>query len=280
MAVPKAVQKQADEAKRIQQEIIDKRSKPSDVTDPPAIVEPPDDWEKRYKGMQKTFDKTVTGLRDDNEGLNSRNAELEAKLEEAQIKEPAVQEPVFSEEEIKEYGEDFLKMVARVGASRTASPEGEIAGKLDSLNNRFDGLEKNQFKTAEDKFFAELDRVVPSWEDINKRDGFKNWLAEDMPLTGRQRQSFLDEAHARLDAPAAIGFFTAWLGGSTETHDLDTVPAPHELVVGEVDTDIITQQDIKNFYEELKLGKWKGREDEARQNELKIFKAQRENRIK
>jgi len=280
MALPKAVQKQAEEAKKIQEKLNgSEQLAPVDpVTSQPAPA--PDDWEKRYKGMQRTHDKTVSGLRDENEGLNTKVEELEALLEKANTA-PAAQEPVFSEAEIEEYGQDFLDMVSRIAATKNDSPDSNVAKELNELKTKFDGIAEKQFRTVEDKFFDELDTAVPNWEDINEQDDFKNWLAEEMPLTGQERQKFLENAHKRFDSKAVISFFNAWLSVSGKGYMPDSITVPSELGnENPNDIGIITKRDIDIFYEELKLGKWKGREKEARQNELKIFAAQKAGMIR
>jgi hypothetical protein len=102
-----------------------------------------------------------------------------------------------------------------------------------------------------------------------------------MPLTNQQRQKFLSKAHEQLDATTVIGFFTAWKGESGAGYTPRTVTTPSVLDDEEVvDNDIYRGSDIKRFYDEKTKGMWKGREEEARQIELKIFKAQKEGRVR
>jgi hypothetical protein len=285
MALPRGVQEQADKANAIQAQLSGQPVEPV-VTD--SVPTPGDkgeqDWEKRYKGMQKSHAKAVGELRDDNERLTADNEEIKLLLDKAQSSEPAVQVPTFTEAEVKEYGQDFLDMVVRVASTINAGrSQDDIAQELAELKDQFGAISQVQKRSAEDRFYDELEAAVPKWEQINELDAFKAWLKETMPLTSSERQRFLDAAHKRFDAKTVISFFTTWLGESgMQSYMPDTVSAPSGMpeVEGGKETFIVTQAEIGNFYDELKMGKWKGREEEARQNELKINRAIKEHRVR
>ena len=290
MALPRGVQKQADEAAAIQAQLSGQPA-PAAIetvvtpTSPAAPVES-SDWEKRYKGMQKSHEKTlgeVSGLREENERLTSEVADIKALLEKAQTPEPAALEPTFSDAEVKEYGQDFLDVIVRVAKTiNTGDASESIAKELAELKGQFGNVVQHQVKTEEDRFYAALEATVPDWEAINESDEFKAWLKEIMPLTSSERQRFLETAHKRFDAQTVIGFFTAWKSESGVSYMPDTTTANNNMpeIEGGAETFIVTQAEIANFYDEMKKGMWKGREEEARQNELKINRAIQQGRVR
>ena len=296
MSIPRAVRKQAREAERLQQQVVDQDDQEKGVNPP---VPPPDpsvepqppapapvDWEKRWKGLKASHDETVTELRSQNENLTSELAELRSLVEKTTQTTPAAQEtPLFTEEEKEKFGEDFLSLVERVAGNATAGTgTEEIAQELKELKDGFTQIQETQVKTSEERFFDSLDELVPDWESINEQDGFKDWLKEEMPLTGIERQHFLNIARNNFDARRAAEIFSSWKGGAD-------LPQPSLDTVGNANSDIPTRDtgqdthvfsaaEIADFYDQKRRGKWNGREQEARQHEERIFKAQQEGRVR
>jgi hypothetical protein len=287
MALPASVQRQADEAAGIQQAIIEAKD-PTNEGKKPAVAAPvrqppdgdPENWEGRFKGLQQTHQTTVEEmkeLRGNYDRLQTTVDELKAAPAPAPVV-AAASEPEFTDAEVKEYGKDFLEMVARVAKSGGANSS--VKKELAEVKSTLDGMADQQHQTAEDKFYAVLDKAMPDWEAVNAHPEFKAWMATTIPLTNQQRQKFLENAHKRLDAEAVLEFFVAWKGESGGTYIPPGSSAPSQLVDDVVDESIYRAADIKLFYDEKARGKWKGREAEARQIELKIFKAQKENRVR
>lgn len=283
MAIPREVQKQADQAKAAQAQFRGDPAEPAKPDADPPSDEEQVDWEKRFKGLKKAHDTEITELRNAKDSLEGKIAQLEELLEKAKTVEPAAQEPIFTPEEVEEYGEDFLKMVQRA-AERIAKPNGseDVASQLKELREQFNGIVQHQVRSEKEMFYDALDKAVPDWEQINEDKGFHAWLAEEMPLTGKERQVFLVDAQEKLDADAVIRFFTAWKGESgKQSYFPDTRTNSNELGDTDAsDTEIYTQKQIEGFYRDKKLGRYRGKEDEARQIELKIFRAQKEGRVR
>lgn len=282
MTIPREVKKQAEEANAIQAQLAGKPPEGLNGEANPKPDDPSDtDWEKRFKNLKKSHDETIPELRETIEKLQADNAELKALMEKAAPASPAVQEdPQFTPEEIEEYGEDFLNMVTRVARSM-AGGNADVVKELNTLKDQFNGIVQSQVRSEEDKFYDALEQAVPNWETINDDENFHAWLAEEMPMTGRQRQFFLAEAQKKLDAPAVISFFTAWKGQSGGVSYLpDSLPSGSNQELESEDIPFLTRAEVKKFYEDKKLGRYKGREDEAREIEKKIFRAQNAGRIR
>lgn len=282
MGVPREVKRQADEANAIQAHLTGKPPQEglNGGSDPQPDNEPVD-WEKRFKNLKKSHDETIPELRETIDKLQADNVELKALIDKATPDTPAVQaDPQFTPEEIEEYGEDFLNMVTRVAKSIAGGGQ-DVVTELKELKNQFNGITQNLVKSEEEKFYDALDKAVPDWETINDDDEFHSWLAEEMPMTGRQRQYFLAEAQKKFNAPKVIEFFTAWKGQSGKVSYLpDSHPSGSNEELREEEIPFFTKAEVKKFYEDKKLGRYKNREDEARQIEMKIFRAQNAGRIR
>jgi hypothetical protein len=291
MALPRAVREQAENAEKIQQQLNANRNGSQEVIDPqpPGKQTPPDldqvDWEHRWKTLKVSHDNTVTELRDENRLMSGQIDELKTLVERAASKSPAAQEVEFTPEEVDEYGEDFLNMVKRVAASMTGGQDdSKVAEELRELKGQFGELVNHQAKSKEDHFYDELEVTVPDWEKVNENQQFKDWLAEEMPNTGQERQKFLATAQQRFDAKTVISIFNSWKGEvGLPTYFPDTITTVEGDVVidqGNQDTTIFTGAEIAQFYDDRRRGRFKGREEEGRQLEARIFQAQKENRVR
>lgn len=284
MGLPRGVQKQAEQAN---QAIQASRGEPPAMgpkPDDPAPPTPePVDWEKRFKNMKRSHDETVSELRNQNEDLADKVEKLTALLEKAETKEPAAQEPVFTEAEVEEYGQGFLDMVTRVAKSAASgASSGEIANELKELKGQFNNIVQSQVRSKEERFYDELTQAVPNWEAINEDEKFHDWLKDEMPMTSQERQVFLAQAQKRFDARTVINFFTQWQQEqSGESVLLNTTTTTNEYLGDRSEAaEIWTSSDIEAFYKDKKLGKFRGREDEARQIEMRIFRAQNQGRVR
>lgn len=289
MALPKRVQEQAEQAKKaiegMRRAPPEEGAKPQEQA-PPANADqgqPETDWEKRFKNMKRSHDETVSELRSQNEQLSGQVEKLTALIEKSKTEEPAAQAPVFTPEEVEEYGQGFLDMVTRVAKSASSNASsGDIANELKELKGQFNNIVQNQVRTEEEKFYDELERAVPNWEAINEDERFHAWLAEEMPMTGNQRQHFLSQAQQRFDASTVKSFFVQWQREQSGESVLPDTKTTTNEYVGErgKETEIWTAADIDAFYKDKTLGRFRGREDEARQIEMRIFRAQNEGRVR
>jgi hypothetical protein len=118
------------------------------------------------------------------------------------------------------------------------------------------------------------------------------------PLTGITRQVYLEDAQRALDARRVSQFFRTWLEAngqaavaqtngqrkpSAAASELERQVAPgRSKNPGAPNSNkgkVYTPQDITNFFNDVKQGRYKGKEQERDRIERDIFAAQRENRI-
>lgn len=218
---------------------------------------------------------------------------------------PAPQAPaparVVTDKDVEEYGEsiDVMKRVS----TEVLHPFMDRIGQLESALQQMQAtvvpqvtaVSQRQQVSAEQQFWTDLSTYVPNWQEINGNESFQNWLLEADPLTGNNRQAYLENAQQSLDAYRVSAFFRTWLESSGQAYVAQTPqsgPTTNELerqvAPGRTRGSAAPQgsqqrmystADIKKFYDDVRTGKYKGRDQDRARTERDIFSAQREGRI-
>ena len=335
MAAPKSVKKQVEEAKRLQEALNqppeeptpEPEEKPNETKglegkpgedpeagqnpekDPPKVAAeaPTDqetDWEKRFKGMKKLYDREVPKLRGDLEAAYAQVEELRKEIEAVKTEitkqpEPEIPEVVeLTPEEKEQYGEGWIQIMSKIanqGSATLAKQVVDLQRQLAELKNEQANIKEVVQVTNARDFYTELARRVKdatgkNWEDINTDVEFHAFLAEEVPYTGKERQFFLLQAKDALDVVAASQFFIDFIE-STSSSGKSAEPepsVPEEIVEPETvsggippieEKKIYTTGEINQFYADKRMGKYKGKEKEAREIERDIIAAGQEGRI-
>ena len=261
-----------------------------------------DTWEQKYKTLQGMYNKEVPRLSSENRELGSRVSQLESLLGDLKKQETPVQEaPVeklITEDDVKEYG-DSIDVMRRAAKEEVAGQMGRVAqlekelAQLKGVVPQVQQVQQQQKSSSEKQFWDDLNREVPNWSDINKNPDFQSWLLEIDPLTGINRQTYLEDAQRKLDSGRVINFFTAFAQvngidnsardkSATQSAELQKQVAPKRGRAGQPvnnDAKTYSPKDIEKFFTDVRKGKYKGREDERARMERDIFAAQQEGRI-
>jgi len=210
-------------------------------------------------------------------------------------------EKIVTDKDVEEYGEslDVMRKVSREELipmeQRFAQMEQMFRQMQTNVVPQVQAVAQRQQVSAEQGFWAELTSVVPNFRQINDNDAFQSWLLSADPLTGITRQTYLDDAQRSLDAKRVANFFRAWLEstgqaavaqstGRAQNSELEKQVTPgRSRNTGTPATTnqgkMYSPQDIQKFFNDVRTGKYKGREPERDRIERDIFAAQRENRI-
>ncbi len=295
MGIPSQVKKQGRESDRLSKEFLENDlnytgEKPADKpADAPKPASPgADNWEKRFKGLKKTHDITVSGLRKDLRDALDRIKTIESsalapKAPAAPVSQKDAMD-VLTDKEKLEYSPEFLDMVTRI-ASRVAG-----AGTADStLETRVANLEVDTTETKEDKFWGAIDAAIPDWRKTQATEDMQAWLLEYDDLLGMVRSEAVASAQSRLDANRVIAIFNQYTAPAVTTilDDPEAELLSPELGGGDdglpasSDDKIWTTTEIGEFYKKLALGKFKGKagRERAAQIEKSIEKARDDERI-
>lgn len=328
MSLPEQIQKQVDEAKAIVEKHygVPDESKPegtpsadsasteaspaAEVVVPPVVEgntqqrvdENDESFAQRWRSLQGIYNTTnreLTQQRDRNRQLEELIATMQApKPEPVQIA-----QKFLTDADSTEYGNDMVDFARRaakeemapvVGAIMTLREElAALRGVVPTVNR----VAANQQQTANEKFFAQLGSRVSDWETINSDPNFHNWLLSADPLTGINRQTYLEDAHRSLNVDRVVSIFSTWKNAAGAiTSDVQQRATPNrnaselelQVAPGRSTAATTTSQkqekvwsaaDITKFYEDSRRGVFKGREAERAELERDIFIAQREGRI-
>tara|TARA_R100001530_G_scaffold37429_1_gene29094 strand:+ start:1398 stop:2453 length:1056 start_codon:yes stop_codon:yes gene_type:complete len=261
-----------------------------------------DTWEQKYKTLQGMYNADIPRLNGTNRELNNRVSQLETLLgtinkQEATINEAPV-EKLITEDDVKEYGDsiDIMRKAAKEEFAGESARVNKLEQELRQLQMnvvpQVQQVQMEQKTSSENAFWNTLNQEVPNWNEINSDQNFQSWLLDIDPLTGVSRQTYLEDAQKKLDAGRVVNFFNTWAQANGKVDDarenrkaqtqLAKQVAPGrgragQPVSGEGKT--YTTKDITKFFEDVRFGKFKGREDEKKRMERDIFVAQREGRI-
>ena len=262
-----------------------------------------DTAEQRYRTLQGMYNADTARLRAENQQLNGRVSQLEQLLSSmSAAPAPAAQtsaERLVTDKDVEEYGEsiDVMRRVSQEETRKHQTRIDELEQHLRTLQTnivpRIEHVAQRQAMSAEQTFWAELSTVVPSWRDVNANPAFHTWLLDVDPLTGLTRQAHLDDAQRNLDVRRVASIFSIWQGSdgqsvaqptrSAAASQLDRQVSPGRSRSGSVPTvnapKTYTRADITKFFDDVRKGVYKGREDERNRIESDIFAAERESRI-
>jgi hypothetical protein len=264
---------------------------------------------QKYRTLQGMYNAEVPRLHSQNKELSGRLQQMEQLLatisaQQATGRPAGAQpqiEPLVTDKDQEEYGEslDVMRRVTREELIPVAQKIVQIERMLQQLQvnvvPQVKNLTHQQAMTAEQRFWMELASMVPNWKDINDDEDFKTWLLEVDPLTGISRQTILEDAQNTLDVRRVGNFFRSWLeitgqanaAQNTRRHDAaselerQVTPGKGRSTGAPTGSNAKTYSpdDIKTFFNDVRQGKYKGREAERDRIERDIFAAQRENRI-
>lgn len=261
-------------------------------------------YAQRWRSLQGSYNATVRQKAE----LEQRVQQMEQLLATLSQSQPAAStqpEPeaapvrYVTDQEVDEYGEsiDVMRKVSREElvpvAQRLAQIEGLLQQMQATVVPQVQAVSQRQQMTAEQQFWSDLTNYVPDWREINDNGDFQSWLLETDPLTGVNRQTYLEDAQRSLDAHRVSAFFRAWLESTGQATVAQSTPKPAAELEKQVapgrsrgvgsaaskQPKTYTPDDIKKFFDDVRSGKYKGREQERDRIERDIFAAQRENRI-
>lgn len=252
-----------------------------------------DQAEQRYRTLQGMMNKEIASL---NGQVKTLTQQLESAISrlENQAKAPqAASEYVPETKDVENFGSDLVEMVNRVSSAQMARITQAVDGRLATfgqqiakLYEQIGGTTQHVAQTAEQMFFDKLEKLVPDWEAINADQRFLAWLAEVDPVYGLPRQAALKRAQETLDAGRAAAVFAAFTGPrqqAPKASHLDkqispkgaatAAPAPSQKKV-------VSSAEITKFYDDVRRGAYRGREQLAAQMEIEFNTALAEGRVR
>ena len=276
------------------------KSEPQEQVESDA--QPKESWEQKYKTLQGMYNADVPRLNAKNREVNARVSQLEQLLgtmqQSAKPEEPVSTDPLITDADMKEYG-DSIDVMRRAAREEVNTANGRIA-QLEKTIHQLQGVvpqvqqvQAQQQASSEQAFWSGLTNEVSNWQDINNNADFQSWLLSIDPLTGISRQTYLEDAQKNLDTKRVASFFAAWEKEfgvpetARENRSNTNSQLEKQVAPGRGRSSTSTTQEAKNysptdiqkFFEDVRKGKFKGRDEERGRMERDIFAAQREGRI-
>jgi len=264
MAVPDAIQKQADKAEALQKQLASatpvevisdlprvvnvnpdtefvsaEPGKPAgDVAKPVETPAQPqlqggDTWEHKYSVLQGKYNTDLTELRDQLESQGGTIANLNSLIVSMNS---APREPMAepSKEVRPQDGQGVLDPVKFEGYGAEmldlVNLVKQQASEISLLKGETSQLVERQVKSEAEIYYDALDLDVKDWRVINKSPEFLAWLREPDGLSATPRQENMTVAHTALDAKGVAKYFTAFKANGKQTPNLET-PNPTPNVV-------------------------------------------------
>lgn len=223
---------------------------------------------------------------------------------------------LLTEQEIADYGPDFIDVVRRAVKEATDPLYAEING----LRGQVGTMQTETTNAFMNRMNAALSAAVPNWEGLNKDQKFIQWSQLPDVFSGAIRRTLMQDAWNSGDPNRLVAFFRAYLAEEAATDPLaagaprqpvmQTVVTPTPATFAQVSASplhpgspqlalsdlaapgrahsaagqpaekpVYSPQDITRFYTDIAAGRWRGREVQAQAIEADIMVAQREGRI-
>lgn len=276
------------------------QSPTSDSTSEEAIAQ-------KYRTLQGMYNAEVPRLHQQNREMTQRVQQMEQLLaslsnqQQAAAPQQQASNKLVTEKDVDDYGDsiDMMRKVSREEmfsmSQRVAQLEAVLQQMQAKVVPQVQAVVQRQQVNAEQQFWSDLGKAVPNFREINDNSSFQSWLLQADPLTGITRQTYLDDAQRSLDSRRVANFFHTWLQntgqanvaqstGRSSSSELEKQVAPgrsrgSNASPSATKAKVYTPQDIQKFFNDVRAGKYKGREQDRDRIERDIFAAQRDNRI-
>lgn len=276
---------------------------PQPAPEPPVETRPEDTidyWRNKFRTLDGKYRAEVPRQASQLREANARIQNLEQTLA-AMATAPAAAKPngngksLVTEEEIAEYGEDFVSMMRRLAQEEAGRAVQQVTPKIEEVRGE---LQQSRTQTALERLYAQLDSNVENWRDINRSPEFLEWLDEEDPFAGETRKSLLRDAFDRKDANRVQTFFIGFLNQQRTVAPQPQPQAPQtqpartqpkvkledlagprtsggggKAPAGDEPIQPWTRRQIAAFYKDVQLGAYKGDPEKQRQIEASIHKA-------
>lgn len=248
MGLPPAIQRQLDEAERLQQQMLGDTSTETATKPetPPQDAEPvPDvpevkegqpkpeepaqgkdkevqEWQQKFATLQGKYNAEVPRLHQQlhqtNQALQGLKAELDSLRK--QPEKPTAPTVDTDLELIREHqGDDIAGAMQRLLQKQMApllDHIKQLETQLQQSGQQVNQIRERQTLTDEQRFWQELGQTVPDYQAVNADPGFLAWLGEVDPFTGVQRQALLDHAGQNFDVRRVGAIFNAYKATQTK----------------------------------------------------------------
>lgn len=286
----------------------------------PAAKVEREDWKQKYSVLKGKYDAEVPRLHDQLKVLEGQVTTLIETTVKPEAQEKSAEQPKFkyiAEDELEDYGEDFMDMVGRraqeIAEQQLAPITAQMAGEISALKAEL-GQNTQRVDTSEQRdFYAQLDRGVENWRAINDDPVFAEWVQQEVPegRVGETRLQVLMESFNAKDVSGVKRVFDRFVsanstpqttqenvqsqgiqngqqGTAAATLSLDSLVSPSAgqgstqqgAPANEGSQKVWTQAEIAKFYTDSRVGKFAKRPEDKAKIEADIVLAAAQGRVR
>lgn len=253
MALPAAIQRQLDEAERIESLMAGETDTPDtpNPTEPeqppvepanqapeaPVTQEPEIDWKQRFQTIDGKYTAEVPRLQnelsDKQSQINEMRVEidkLKKKLKKPQMDPESKPREIAEDEEL--VGADIVKAAERAAQRAIKDIQlklEEIQEENSELKQKLGQVSESQTSFAGNDFFSKLSSVVPDWQALQESDKGQQFLLSRITGTEITWDAALKAAASRLDVGSTVEIFDEIVRRYPELRPAKAKPAKENL---------------------------------------------------
>jgi hypothetical protein len=245
-----------------------------------------ENWEQKYKTLQGIHNRHVGDLK-------ARIDQLEAHIHAMQAAPAQTVTPVaeVNPQDEEAFGSDLVGMVRRTAETMYGGTASQFEGRLAQLERALQGQAQVVAKTADEVFIEGVRKEIPDFDTVNTSPEFLAWLAEEDDVYGMPRQTALTQAGNTRDLARVVKVFRAFLGTGaaapkTPKSRLESQVTPRTsgngaaaVVDPQAGKQYVSVAEVEGFYNDVRRGVYRGREQEMAKAEAVINAALAEGRI-
>ena len=195
-------------------------------TDVPPEV-PEEKWEHKYRRLQGKYDAEVPRLHQQVKELQAALQQMQHQVQQAPPPPPPPEKPAeperyVSDEDVANYGEDFVDIQRRITLDATR----ELRKQVEELKTQ---LAQQGSQVQSVSFEARLLKAVPDFEQINADPAWIEWLNEVDPLLRGPRRAIAQQAYLRGDVEAVKSYVDLWRKSQAPAQPAPAVSRQQEL---------------------------------------------------
>jgi hypothetical protein len=156
-------------------------------------------WERKFHGLRGRYEKEVPELRAQVQELADQLSRANRRAQELEAGAPPVTPPGnapssfedLTPEEVEDYGEPFLKVVAKQAAKVAAEMTAGYKKEIGDLKRQLTGVTQNVSLSAQERMHQDLTKQVSNWQELNNDPNFIGWCQKLDPYSGQLRLDLL-----------------------------------------------------------------------------------------
>jgi hypothetical protein len=238
-------------------------------------------WKKRYEVTQGFLDDLRTKRQEESRSAQDRIRDLTRKVQELESQKPQGDvelSSMFTPEEIERIGRAEAQALANAATRQAQNiARAEIDKQLQPLRDQQEQDRQTEQQKKATRFYDEIAQEVPNWREINDSDGWKLFLGEEDD--GVVRQDIIDLAVEKARAKPIVKLLKQYeatlnpadvaaqppvlpQGGALQGSGGSNPPPPSQRFP--------TPAEVKKFFTDCALGRYRGRDTERGAFEARI----------